>query len=404
MTTAVRLRRLDFAVVAIAYFMFVILGLPDGMLGIAWPDMQVAFDVSKGAVGTLLLPASTAFILTSLLVGQLISRFGIAALLIAGCLIRSAGLLGYAVAPSWWVIISMTVFFGIGSGLIDAGMNTHFAVNYNERLMNWLHASFGLGATIGPLLMAAVLNLDASWRMAYALVGAVQALVVLAILLTSEGWKIETTAADIAADGTRIRAASPGETLRQFNVWLGIAVFFVYAGVEVTAGLWSYSLFTEGRGIDAATASLWVAIYWGSFTAGRLAFGFVAERWPTTVMVRTVMLISIFSASLIWWNPANWVGFAGLALLGFSMAPVFPLLTSATEKRLPRRYSLNAIGYQVGAASLGIAVLPGLAGVLAERRGIEVIGPYLVAATIMMFLLHEALVRSSIKKLARPAQ
>jgi fucose permease len=392
MTAASNIRRSDLLVVAIAYAIFVVLGLPEGMLSVAWPSLQETFSVTEGALGTLLLPSSIAFILTSLAVGQLISRFGIAALLIAGCLIRSAGMLGYAISPVWGIVMFAALFHGVGSGLIDAGMNTHFAVNYNERLMNWLHASFGLGATLGPLYMIAVFDLGASWRVGYAIVGLIQAGMVLAIVATASGWRIqpETLEAELAAEPQR--AARGLETLRVPGVWLGIAVFFIYAGVEVTASIWGYSLFTEGRGIDAAVASRWIAIYWGMFTLGRLFFGFVAGYWPTTPMVRSVLTLSIASSALLWWNPANWVGFIGIALLGFAMAPVFPLLTSETERRLPRRHALNAIGYQVGAASLGIAVLPGLAGILVERFGVDIVGPYLFGATILIFLLHETIV------------
>ncbi len=392
MTAAPNIRRFDLLVVAIAYTIFILLGLPEGMLSVAWPALQETFSVTEGALGSLLLPASIAFILTSLMVGQMISRFGIAALLIAGCLIRSAGMLGYALSPAWGIIMFAAIFHGVGSGLIDAGMNTHFAVNYNERLMNWLHASFGLGATLGPLYMSAVFDLGASWRVGYALVGVAQAAIVLAIIATKSGWRIKPETLTAGSTTEPAHAARGLETLRVPGVWLGVAVFFIYAGVEVTASIWGYSLFTEGRGVDPTVASRWIAIYWGMFTLGRLFFGFVAGYWPTTPMVRTVMIVAILSSIFFWWNPANWVGFVALATLGFAMAPVFPLLTSDTERRLPRRHALNAIGYQVGAASLGIAVLPGLAGILVERTSIYIIGPYLVCATVLMFLLHETIV------------
>ncbi len=305
MTAAPNIRRFDLLVVAIAYTIFIILGLPEGMLSVAWPALQETFSVTEGALGSLLLPASIAFILTSLMVGQMISRFGIAALLIAGCLIRSAGMLGYALSPAWGIIMFAAIFHGVGSGLIDAGMNTHFAVNYNERLMNWLHASFGLGATMGPLYMSAVFDLGASWRVGYALVGVAQAAIVLAIIATKSGWRIKPETLTAGSATEPAHAARGLETLRRPGVWLGVAVFFIYAGVEVTASIWGYSLFTEGRGVDPTVASRWIAIYWGMFTLGRLFFGFVAGYWPTTPMVRTVMIVAILSSIFFWWNPAN---------------------------------------------------------------------------------------------------
>ncbi len=396
-------RRMDTLIVLLAFSVFILLGLPEGMLGVAWPSMRNTFSAPLEALGLLILGGSGAFMLASFSSGRLVNRFGIAAVLILGCLVRSAGLLGYAFAPSWWLVVTASIIFGFGSGLIDAGMNTHFAITYSERLMNWLHASFGVGATMGPLLMTALLNQNASWRWGYVLVGLAQGAITLAIIATSSKWRLrpstpdEDEAASPSAGLKTEHAARPvasvRETLRQPIVWLGVAVFSVYAGLEVTAGQWSYTLFTEGRGVDLKAAGLWVGVYWGSFTVGRIIFGMLAGRWPTTLVVRIMMAVAIVSTALIWWNPINWVSFGGLALLGLAMAPVFPLLTSATDKRMARRFAIHAVGYQVGAASLGIAIIPGLAGVLAARLGLEIIGPYQVVIAVTMFGLHEIMVR-----------
>lgn len=394
---------MDALVVLLAFSVFILLGLPEGMLGVAWPSIRETFGAPLEALGLLILGGSGAFMLASFSSGRLVNRFGIAAVLILGCLVRSAGLLGYALAPSWWLVVTASVIFGFGSGLIDAGMNTHFAITYSERLMNWLHASFGIGATLGPLLMTALLNQNASWRWGYVLVGLLQGAITLAIVATSSKWRLRppisngsgtaSPSPEVATDAPARPVASVRETLRQPIVWLGVAVFFVYAGLEVTAGQWSYTLFTESRGVDLKTAGLWVGVYWGSFTVGRMIFGVLAGRWPTTLVMRVMMAVAIASAALIWWNPVDWVSFGGLALLGLAMAPIFPLLTSATDKRMARRFAIHAVGYQVGAASLGIAVIPGLAGVLAARLGLEVIGPYQVVIAMAMFGLHEAMVR-----------
>jgi fucose permease len=396
-------RRIDALIVLLAFSVFILLGMPEGMLGVAWPSIRTTFGAPLEALGLLILGGSGAFMLASFSSGRLVNRFGIAAVLILGCLVRSAGLLGYAFAPSWWLVVSASIIFGFGSGLIDAGMNTHFAITYSERLMNWLHASFGIGATMGPLLMTAILNQNSSWRWGYVLVGLAQGAITLAIIATSSKWRLrpsmldedETASPSIESktEHSARPAASVSETLHQPIVWLGVAVFFVYAGLEMTVGQWSYTLFTEGRGVDLKTAGLWVGIYWGSFTVGRMIFGVLAGRWPTTAVVRTMMATAIVSAALIWWNPVDWVSFGGLAMLGLAMAPVFPLLTSATDKRMARRFSIHAVGYQVGAASLGIAIIPGLAGILAARLGLEVIGPYQVVIAMSMFGLHEMLVR-----------
>jgi len=171
-----------------------------------------------------------------------------------------------------------------------------------------------------------------------------------------------------------------------------MTIFVLVAGIEVTAGQWSFSLFTEGRGIDPTVAGFWVGIYWGSFTVSRIIFGALVGRWTSRSILRSMMALTVIASALLWWNPTDWASFGALAAIGFAMAPLFPMLTSATDRRMERRFSIHAVGYQVGAASLGVALLPSLTGILAARLGLEVVGPILVVAGCVMFMLHEALI------------
>ena len=381
-------------VVGTAYLIFVLLGFPDGMLGVAWPSMRASFGVALGQMGVLLLATTFGFMLTSFNAGKLITRLGIVNLLMASTVVRGVALIGMGIAPDWWVMVGVAFCFGIGSGAIDAGMNTYFAMNLSPRLMNWLHACFGVGATLGPIMLTALLSLGIAWRWGYVIVGIMQAAMAILLFVRADAWRAQaTTNASTAASRGAITHKSYRATLSRPIVWVNIALFFVYTGLEVTAGYWSYTLFTEGRGVSLAVAGFWASFYWASFTIGRFAFGIIADRVNVVNAIRLMIGVGIGATALIWWNPVNWVGFAGLAILGFAMAPVFPLLISNTPERLGVADATNAIGFQVGAASLGIAVLPGLAGVLAQRIGIEIIAPYMVVASIVAFVLHEITVR-----------
>ena len=380
------------AVVISAYIMFVLLGIPDGMLGVAWPSMRTNFSVAQSQMGILLLASTMGFMLTSFAVGRLIGRFGIVALLMAACVVRGAGLMGMAFAPSWWALVSLAFCFGVGSGGIDAGMNTYFAMNLSPRLMNWLHASFGLGATLGPILLTALLSAGLAWRWGYALVGLAQMGLALMVFARARDWRAIPQAKETSETRAVVHRSYRATLLRPI-VWVNIALFFSCAGLEATAGNWAFSLFTETRGVSVAVAGFWTSFYWASFTVGRLFFGFIADRINMINALRTVMVTAIVATLLLWWNPANWVGFAGLAILGFAMAPIFPLLISATPLRLGLADATNAIGFQVAAAAFGIAVLPGLAGLLAEQTSLEALGPYMVAIAIVMTMLHEIAVR-----------
>lgn len=379
------------AVIVTAYLIFIVLGFPDGMLGIAWPSMMATFGLQNAQMGTLLLASTLGFLVTSFNVGRLIGWFGISNLLIATNILRAVGLLGIGLAPEWSLLVVSAFFFGLGSGAIDGGLNTYFAMNLpSPRLMNWLHASFGLGATIGPIMMTALLSTGGVWRWGYVIVALVQVGMGLLVWARASAWqtRADTPAAEAAVSRTKARA-----TLSRLIVWVNIALFFFYTGIEVTAGNWSYSLFTEARGIPVAVAGFWASLYWGSFTLGRFFFGIVADRFAVIPTVRAMCLTAIAAAACIWWNPADWVSFGGLVVLGFAMAPIFPLMITATPLRLGSGDANNAIGFQVAAASLGIGLLPGLAGLLADRFSLEIVGPFMVAGLVMMTILHEIAVR-----------
>lgn len=385
-------RNANTLLIAISFAGFIILGMPAGTLGVAWPSIRASFDLPLDAVGTLLVTSTAGYLLSSFTSGRVVSRMGVGAFLMTGSLLAGVGHLGYALAPAWWAMVLLGLLAGMGGGVIDAGLNTYFATHFSASLMNWLHACFGVGATVGPAVMTAILNLGVTWRWGYALAGVLCGLLALAFGITRPRWRLNGS--EPGAEGrAQERSARSRDTLGLPIVWVGIAVFFVFTGVEVSAGQWPYSLFTGARGVSSTTAGLWVSVYWGSLTVGRIVLGPVVDRLGVVATLRACMLGAVVGAALVWWGVADALSFAGLALMGFGLAPIFPSLMSVTPGRVGSAHAANAIGFQVSAASLGGAILPGLAGVLAENRGLELIGPYLVVGAIVLLLLHEALVR-----------
>jgi fucose permease len=238
-------------------------------------------------------------------------------------------------------------------------------------------------------MMTAVLNADLSWRYGYGVAAAAQFLMVVLFVITYKQWRASPEAIDEIES-----SQGNGRASLNLILWLSIILFFLYAGIEVSAGQWSYPLFTEARNIDVKVAGLWVSIYWGIFTIGRLIFGFIVNYVGAVPMLRACMLgIIIGTFGLI--ARVNTLSFIGLAFVGLVQAPIFPLLISETPKRMGNRLASRAIGYQVGAAGLGIAILPGLAGILADSWSLEIIGPFLLIAAIIMFGLHETILNKS---------
>jgi fucose permease len=384
-------RRAAPALVILALLGFIGLGLPEGALGVVWPSMRGTFGRPVSALGVLLAAFTTGYLVASVATGRLTRALGTGRLLAAGATVSATGFAAYALSPVWAGVIAGSALVGTASGVIDAGLNAYVAEHLGVRALNGLHACFGIGATLGPLLVTGLLHADASWRVAYVLLCAFEAGLAIAFFATRGVWSTSPPPP----------AAVPGRPTGL--VVLGVLVFFVYVGIEASAGQWSYSLFTEERGMSTAAAGIWVGVYWGCLTAGRLLAGLVAHRVGSHAVLNTSMTGTVLGTALLWWSPAPVVGALGLALTGLSLAAIFPTLIAITPDRLGVERARSAIGYQVAAAALGGALLPSIAGVLAARWSLEVVGPLLVVATGVMIVLHAAAHRMAARLSAPPA-
>jgi fucose permease len=378
----------------LAYLAFIALGLPASLMGVAWPTLRAELSLPLDALGYLFISSTIGYLVSSFIIARLISRFGIGSLLIFSCLLSAIAFIGYTLAPSWVVIIIMGTVGGFGSGVMDAGLNTYLAAEYNEGQMQWLHASFGLGATLSPLIMTASLALFRSWRPAYIFVGVLMSIMAVCFFLTLPAWKRPTLLRSGTADrvdgerGLMDYRTSLWETLLRVITWASILMFLLYTGAEYTLGNWTYTLFTEGRGVSPQVAGLWAGGFWATFTIGRILAGLYAARIRLNTILNSAMLLALVGSILFWWNPLAWVGVAGVFIVGFAMAPIFPGLVSSTSQRVSPRHAGNTIGIQMSAAGLGGAVLPSLAGFLAERISLEAIPVLLVVSLLGLLILY----------------
>ncbi len=370
---------------AIALLAFVSLGLPDGVLGVAWPSIQRAFGLAPAQLGALLTSAMAGYLVSSFSSGALVARLGVGRVLLWSSALMVIQSIAYALAPAWPVMVASAVLSGLGAGAIDAGINTFAAIRFPPRLVSWLHASYGVGATLGPLVMTAALAGRAGWRGGYALIGAALAAMAIAFLLTRRLWDVARGEAhDDARDG-------PGllESLTRPRVWLDVGLFFVYSGLEVSAGQWTYSLLTEARGVPDAMAGTWIATYWAGLTAGRVVSGMLVERVAPATVIRGAAAGAVVSTLLLWRDGSAALGFMPLALLGCCLAPIYPLLIAETPRRVGASHAPSIIGFQVAAAYLGTAAVPGVTGILATIEGLAVVAPCLFATAAALLLLQE---------------
>lgn len=382
------------ALIALAFIAFIALGMPDGVLGVAWPSICATFGIPLDAMGALLAAAVSGYLISSFSSGYLIARLGVGFVLAASCALTGTGLIGYTLAPAWWPMVALGVMAGLGAGAIDAGLNTYAATRFSERVMQWLHASYGIGVTLGPIIMTVALTALQSWRIGYLVVGGFQLLLAACFALTVRLWNRGATTA--AADRPKILTdykTSFRETLRQGRVWLNALLFLLYTGCELTVGVWAYTLLTESRGVAPATAGLVAGSYWATFTLGRIVAGLFARRLGVDTLVRAGLLGALLGVILLWWHAAQALDLIAVALIGFAIAPIFPALVSGTSRRVGARFAANAIGIQMATAALGAALVPGSIGVLAGQISLEMIPPGLLVLFAGLFALHELALR-----------
>lgn len=363
-------------------------GINGALLGVAWPTMRATFGMPLDAVGVLLVTSTIGFMAGGMASGPITARLGAGSLMAISSVVRTVGVAGMTFAPSWWTITLAGVLNGLGAGGLEVGMNNHIAMHHGAGQMNWLHATYGVGATIGPLLMTALLTRGISWRWGYGVVTVMQAL--LMVYYIAAAGQLQGAEVDPADDDPAGRQASMGQTLLHPITWFGILLFVFYTGIEVSGGQWIYPLFTESRAISTQVAGAWVSVYWGALTAMRLLAGAVANRIDTNTLLRASLLIVIGGAGLLWWGVVPAVSFAGVALMGAALAPIYPTLMSVTPERVGKAHAANVIGLQTASAGIGAAGLPALAGVMAESISLEIVGPFLVVAGGVLLLLHEA--------------
>ena len=383
------------SLILLAYIAFIALGMPDGLLGVAWPSIRTGFSIPLDSLGMLLIAAVTGYMTSSFFSGTLIARMGVGRLLAVSCALTGSALVGYTLAPSWWRMVLLGVMAGLGAGAIDAGLNTYVAAHFGEGLMQWLHASYGIGVTLGPIIMTIALTTFNSWRVGYRVVSGFQIALAFCFVLTLPIWnKKDTSAGSDQPNRLTDYKTTMGETMRQPQVWLSTLLFFMYVGAEVSLGTWSYSLLTESRHIDPAVAGLWTGSYWATFTVGRVIAGLYAKRVGVNRLVQGSLVGALLGAALLLWNPSKLANLLAVALIGFSIAPIFPALISGTSRRVGAHFAANTIGMQMTASGLGTAVIPSLLGVLARQFSLEVIPICLMVVFLGLFGLYLLSIKS----------
>lgn len=345
--------------------------------------MRLDFDRPVGDLGTLLALSVGGYFFGGIVLGPLTRRIGIGNVFTLGMVVGTTSLVAYVAAPGWPVLLAASTGVGLTGGLVDSVINAYVALHHGSRVMNLLHASFGIGATAGPIIVASALARGMSWRVGYVILATFEMILLVVVVAMRRKWPA------VAPERAAEPRSRPGR-----DVFGMLGMFFLYVGIEGTAGAWAYTLLAEGRGWSQLAAGVWVSTYWGGLTGGRLVLGALGDRAAASAVLNLSTIGTVAGALLLWLRPAG-LGVVGLPVLGLSLAGIFPTLVTLTPARVGIGRAPTVIGYQIAAASLGGSALPWLAGRLVAASSLESLGPYLLVCAIAMMVLHFAVARAS---------
>lgn len=373
---------------ALIYVSFISLGLPDSLLGSAWPQMQESLGVSLslGGVISFLITAST--ILSSLMSHQVIQRFGTGAVTMCSVALTALALFGFSLSDSFFALCLWAIPYGLGAGSVDAALNNFVALHCKAKHMSWLHCFWGIGATGGPYIMGLCMSRGMGWQAGYRTISFLQMALTLILLLSLPLWKKQELP---LSGGETVRPQTPqwGKLLKRPGVKAALTAFFFYSALELTTGLWGSSYMVAVRGISAETAAKWISLFYLGITAGRFFSGFLTLRFSDDAMVRLGEGTAIVGILLILLPLHNLFLCLGLILTGLGCAPIYPSLLHATPQRFGKSLSQSLMGTQMAISYLGSTTMPPVSGFLSEKISMGLYPILLLVFALCMTILTE---------------
>jgi fucose permease len=383
----------------IIYLAFISLGLPDSLLGASWPIMQKDFEAPLETAGVIFMVIAACTIVSSLISGTVLRRFGTGKVTLVSCIMTAGALLGFAVSPSLVWLMLCAIPLGIGGGSVDAGLNNYVAAHYKAHHMSWLHCFWGVGATLGPIIMAPFIAGQNEWRQGYFVVAGIQFVLVIILFVTLPLWKragkdgIEASPeeAEHAMIEENEEGDAPVKPLQVKGVKLGLLSFLFYCAVESTMGLWGASFLVNVKDMTAASAAQWVSLFYAGITIGRFITGFITFKISNRMLIRVGQTAAVIGAALMFLPLPTMFTLAGFMIVGLGLAPIYPCMLHETPERFGKKNSQTIMGYQMAVAYTGSTFMPPLLGFLAAFATIGIFPAYIVICALAMLLFSERL-------------
>ena len=374
---------------ALIYLSFISLGLPDGLLGAAWPSMYAELGAPVSAAGIVFIIISAGTVVSSLLSERLNLKLGPGKVTAISVAMTAAALMGFASCSSLWQLCLWAIPYGLGAGSVDACLNNYVALHYASRHMSWLHCMWGIGASAGPYIMGAVLTAGGHWSRGYQLIGIIHIVLTAVLLLSLPLWK--------SGSAGEVPLKRQPLSLRQISRIPGVKAmllsFFCYCATEQTVGLWAGSYLVLHRGMAAELAASFAGLFYMGIALGRGLNGFFTLKFSNTQLTRAGFCIILLGIAAVLLPLGNTAALIGLSLIGLGCAPVYPSIIHATPGRFGAEHSQAVIGVLMASAYLGNCLMPPLFGLIANHISISLLPVYLLLILAVMASMHETALR-----------
>jgi len=374
----------------VIYAAFISLGLPDAILGSAWPTMYVSLGVPVGAAGLVTTITAGGTIVSSLMSAKVIRRFGTGKVTLFSVSLTAIALFGFSISTSLWMLCLWAIPYGLGAGSVDTALNNYVAVHYKARHMNWLHCFWGVGASIGPYVMGLYLMSGFTWNAGYRTIGLIQVALAIGLAAALPLWRLKDGNQEDAQKADSLRLWDAFKLPGAKQIFLA---FFCYCALEGTAGLWASSYMVLVRGVSAERAAQMASLYFLGITAGRFLSGFISARLNNRHMVRLGQGIIVLGVLLMFLPLGNVWLYAALLLIGLGSAPIFPALLHETPRNFGREQSQMLIGMQMAAAYTGATLMPPLFGLVGQYLGVWLYPFFIMLYALIMMLTTERATR-----------
>lgn len=374
---------------AIIYLAFISLGLPDSLLGAAWPTMHLYFDVPISYAGWASMIIAACTIVSSLLSDRMTRRLGTGRVTAISVGMTAAALFGFSISRAYWMLLLWAVPYGLGAGSVDAALNNYVALHYKSRHMSWLHCFWGLGASIGPAIMGAAITRGMGWSGGYRIISVMQVVLTAILVLSLPLWKNRSDAAKSETG----KPMSLGQIIAVPGVKSVMVCFFCYCALEQTAGLWASTFLVLRWGVTAEQAATLAGLFYFGITAGRAVSGFATFRFNDKQMVRIGQSILLAGIALLILPISRLTAMIGFVAIGVGCAPVYPSLIHSTPDHFGADRSQAIIGVQMASAYLGTCLMPPLFGLIAAALSVRLMPVFLLILLAVMFVTHEQLNR-----------